>query len=98
MAEVVYGCGCSANGGDGIPLYCPTHYRTGAPKREQPRRCYLDFAVPAETAIREAMLRVEAMPADERLTAAVILLGEAKDRVADFVDGVERDNTPTDES
>lgn len=58
-----------------------------------PRRSRVDQYVPAETAIREAMLAVEAMPADERLTDAVVLLGKAKDAVADFVDGKPRRQT-----
>jgi hypothetical protein len=44
--------------------------------------------VPAELAINEAIRAVEAMPADERLTRAVVLLTQAKDKVADYVDGV----------
>lgn len=52
-----------------------------------PRRIDINRYVPAETAIREAILRVEEMPADVRLTEAVVLLGRAKDKVADFVDG-----------
>lgn len=51
------------------------------------RRCRRDLMVPAETAITEAMYAVEGMPADVRLTDAVVLLGKARDRVADFVDG-----------
>ena len=51
-----------------------------------PRRIDINRYVPAETAIREAILRVEEMPADVRLTDAVVLLGQAKDKVADFVD------------
>lgn len=43
---------------------------------------------PAELAIREAMRAVEALPADERLTAAVVFLDRAHDAVADYVDGV----------
>ena len=54
---------------------------------DTPRRVDINRYVPAETAIREAILRVEEMPADMRLTDAVVLLGRAKDRVADFVDG-----------
>jgi hypothetical protein len=46
--------------------------------------------VPAETAILDAMRAVEAMPPDERLTDAVVLLSRAKDCVADYVDGVPR--------
>ena len=42
--------------------------------------------VPAERAIRDAKLAVEALGADVRLTDAVVLLGQAQDNVADFVD------------
>jgi hypothetical protein len=55
-----------------------------------PRRNRIDLYVPAETAIAAAVDAVEAMPADERLTDAVILLGRAKDAVADFIEGVPR--------
>lgn len=51
-----------------------------------PRRNRIDHYVPAETAIRNAVLAVEVMPADVRLTEAVILLGQAQEKVADFVD------------
>lgn len=54
------------------------------------RRNRIDLMTPAELAIREAMLRVEEAGADVRLTDAVVLLGEARDAVADFVDHVER--------
>lgn len=54
-----------------------------------PRRFRMDKMVAAELAIMEAMQAVELMPADVRLTDAVVLLGRAKDRVADFVDGVD---------
>ena len=63
--------------------------RPPAPQRELPRRCYLDLYTPAELAIRKAMDAVEEMPADPRLTDAVVLLGQAKDKVADFVDGIQ---------
>lgn len=53
-----------------------------------PRRIRVDRMTPAELAIREAMLAVEAAGADERLTAAVMLLGRAREHVADFVDCV----------
>lgn len=62
-----------------------------------PRRCFLEHMTPAESAIREAMLKVEGMPAHPLLTEAVCLLGRAKDRVSDFVDlpaGGDRD-TPS---
>lgn len=44
---------------------------------------------PAELAILEAMRAVEALPADTRLTDAVVLLQQARDKVSDFVDGVQ---------
>ena len=52
------------------------------------RRNRLDALTPAETAIRNAMLAVEALPPDTRLTEAVTLLQEARTKVADYVDGV----------
>lgn len=52
-----------------------------------PRRCRIDLYTPAETAIAQAMEAVEAAGCHPTLTEAVILLGRAKDRVADFVDG-----------
>ena len=54
--------------------------------RDAPRRCYLDRLTPAETAIVAAVAAVEKLPADVRLTDAVILLQQARDKVADFVD------------
>lgn len=51
-----------------------------------PRRCHIDRLVPSESAIRDAIADVETMPADPRLTYAVMLLGKAFDAVADFVD------------
>jgi len=51
-----------------------------------PRRNRLDKNVPAELAIYEAMQVVERMDADVRLTDAVILLGAARECVADFID------------
>lgn len=54
--------------------------------RELPRRCYVDRYTPAETAIREAMRYVEDAGCHQLLTEAVVLLGQAKDKVADFVD------------
>lgn len=54
-----------------------------------PRRAFVDRYCPAESAIRRALLAVEAMGADTRLTKAVTLLGEAQERVADFVDGAD---------
>jgi hypothetical protein len=51
-----------------------------------PRRNRVDLYTPAELAIREAMLAVEAAGFSPILTEAIILLGQAKDRVADFVE------------
>lgn len=53
-----------------------------------PRRICVDKMTPAELAIRAAIQAVEALPPDTRLTDAVVLLDQAKDKVADFVDGV----------
>lgn len=51
-----------------------------------PRRIRIDLMSPAELAIHNAMAEVEKAGADVLLTKAVVLLQEAKDRVADFVD------------
>ena len=53
---------------------------------EIPRRMRIDLYTPAELAIRNAVLAVEEMPADIRLTDAVVLLQKAKEKVADYVD------------
>ena len=42
----------------------------------------------AEAAILNAIREVEDMPADPRLTSAVVMLARAQERVADFVDNV----------
>jgi hypothetical protein len=52
-----------------------------------PRRIRLDLNTPAELAIRAAVDAVEALPADVRLTDAVLLLQQAREKVADYVDG-----------
>lgn len=51
-----------------------------------PRRNKLDELTPAEKAIYDAIQEVEKVGADVLLTDAVILLGQAKDKVADYVD------------
>lgn len=51
-----------------------------------PRRSQLDKCEPAELAIFNAMQEVEKLPADVKLTEAVILLQKAKDLVSDFID------------
>lgn len=55
------------------------------------RRIRIDQLTPAETAIRNAIIAVERVGADALLTDAVILLQQARDKVADYVDRV---NTP----
>ena len=64
------------------------------PMREAPldpwRRCDLNRLTTAERAIYDAMIAVEALPGDARLTNAVTQLAAARAHVADFVDGVER--------
>jgi hypothetical protein len=52
------------------------------------RRSRIDLWSPAEKAIGLAVERVEAMPADVRLTDAVVLLSEARKKVADYLEGV----------
>ena len=55
---------------------------------EIPRRSRLDHNTDAELAIRAAVDAVERIGADVRLTDAVVLLQEAREAVADYVDGV----------
>ena len=52
-----------------------------------PRRIRVDLMTPAELAIRHAMLAVENVGADVLLTDAVNLLQQAREKVADYVDG-----------
>lgn len=51
-----------------------------------PRRSRIDLLTPAERAIYDAVQAVESLPADVRLTDAVNLLQEAREKVADFVE------------
>lgn len=51
-----------------------------------PRRIRLDLNEAAELAIHNAIVEVEKLPADVRLTQAVIKLSEAKSLVSDFID------------
>lgn len=55
---------------------------------EFPRRSRVDVMIAAEKAILAAMQEVELLGADTRLTDAIILLSKAKDKVSDYVDGV----------
>lgn len=51
-----------------------------------PRRSRIDLMTPAELSIREAVQKVEEVGAHQLLTEAVVLLEQAKNKVADFVD------------
>jgi hypothetical protein len=74
---------------DHPPIYPDEHGDWAAANRGAvPRRNRLDRCTPAELAIYAAMDAVEALPADVRLTEAVALLRQARERVADFVDGI----------
>ena len=53
-----------------------------------PRRCQVDKMIPAERAILEAMREVEEAGAHPLLTDAVVLLDQAKGKVADWFDGL----------
>lgn len=55
-------------------------------RADDQRRSYIDRYCAAEYAIARAVAAVEKMPADVRLTDAVVLLSRAKDKVADFID------------
>jgi hypothetical protein len=65
---------------------------------ELPRRIQVDKLIPAEKAIYDAVGAVEALPADTRLTKAVMLLQDARNAVADFVDGVNAEPVSTTEA
>ncbi len=54
-----------------------------------PRRIRIDLMTPAELAIRAAIIAVEEVGADIRLTQAVSLLSAAQTRLADFIDRVD---------
>ena len=58
-------------------------------KYETPRRIQMQKWTPAEHAIRQAMIAVEQAGAHPLLTDAVVLLGQAQDKVADYVDSKE---------
>ena len=51
-----------------------------------PRRNRLDLNTPPEVAIRAAVRAVEAAGCHTLLTEAVVLLGQALDKVADYVE------------
>jgi len=54
-----------------------------------PRRSTTYGMSRAELAIYEAMRIIEEMRADKRLTEALDLLEQAREKVADFIDGVD---------
>jgi hypothetical protein len=56
---------------------------------EIPRRCDMSRWSVQERAIDRAVRSVELMGADVRLTDAVVLLGAARDSVADYIDHVD---------
>ena len=51
-----------------------------------PRRRDINLMTPAELAIRNATIIVEEAGCDPLLTEAVVLLEQAQEKVADFVD------------
>lgn len=53
-----------------------------------PRRCRLDLLSPVELTLAEAHDAVEAVGCDARLTDAVVLIGQARDRLADYYDDI----------
>jgi hypothetical protein len=63
------------------------HLETKNMDNEISRRNRLDLCTPAELAIFKAMEEVEKIGADVKLTDAIIKLQEARNLVADFIDG-----------
>lgn len=51
-----------------------------------PRRSCIDLNAPAELAIRKAIQSVEYIGADPLLTESVVLLSQAFDKLADYID------------
>jgi hypothetical protein len=60
--------------------------KTPLPYPDWPRRASVPHMVPAELAIRDALVSVEKAGAHPLLTDAVNLLSQAREKVADFVD------------
>ena len=61
---------------------------------EIPRRNRMDQWTEAEERIQHAVWFIEEMGTHPLLTEAVILLGKAREKVADYVDHVDRRETP----
>lgn len=53
---------------------------------EVPRRRRMDRMTPSELACLDAIGKIESLGCDERLTRAQILISQAQELVADFVD------------
>ena len=67
----------------------PSDYvRLNSPDSQLLRRACVLTLVPAESAIRGAMMAVESMGACPRLTDAIVCLETAKEKVADYVDSM----------
>jgi siroheme synthase (precorrin-2 oxidase/ferrochelatase) len=52
-----------------------------------PRRSRIDLMIPAELAIRDALIAVEALGAHPKLTEVVSMLSDAQFKIADWHDG-----------
>lgn len=63
-----------------------------------PRHMDINLMTPIELEIRSARLAVEAGPAHPLMTEASILLGQAQDKVADYVDFSNDGRNPTAEA
>jgi hypothetical protein len=55
-------------------------------KNSIPRRAQINKFAPTEMAIFKSIQEIEKLPADIRLTDAIILLQRAKDKVSDYID------------
>jgi hypothetical protein len=87
-----YSDGSSATGPGPLPDLSPEQQaavrRTILPHTvdDFPRRNRLDHHTPAEKAIRDALMAVEEVGADVRLTAVSMLLMQAADQLADYLE------------
>ena len=68
----------------------------GLEKERIPRRVRIDLNTPAEKSIYDAIQEVEKVGADVRLTEVVILLGKAKNLLADYIDEQIANNNKSD--
>ena len=59
---------------------------SGGGEFRMPRRSSIQYLIPAELAIRDAILAVEQAGCDERLTDIVVRLTELNDRLADWAE------------